>query len=736
MKNKIALFLIFFLPTHLVFSHNNKVCSIHTDNTSLIFTVSESGRLVFRYYGKKLSDESVFGSVKSYGKADTDRDLSYEAYPTNGLGYTNEPALSLIHSDGSLITEMTYSEKKTVDKDENVSYTIISLKDKVYDLTVNLHFESYQKEDVITQWVEVKNNESGRIVLKNIYSSFLNLRANSYYLTHFNGAWAGEMNRMEEKLDYGIKSIESRKGVRTTQTENPSFILSFDHPIEENSGICYGGALAWSGNYKLLFEMDELDHLNILCGINPYLSDYVLDRGEFFVTPKMVYTFSGEGQGLISRNFHNWSRRYALNNGYRERPVVLNSWEGAYFNFTEETILKMIDDAASMGVELFVLDDGWFGNKYPRNSDNVGLGDWKVNKQKLPNGLQYLIKHAEKKGVQFGIWIEPEMVNPKSELAEEHPNWIVQSRGRDKITLRNQLLLDLTNPEVQNFIWNMVDNLLSENKGISYIKWDANRHVEQVGSTYLDADKQTHFWVEYTKGLYNIYEKIRTKYPELIFQVCASGGGRIDYGSLPYHNEFWTSDNTDPLKRLYIQHSTNLIYPPVATAAHVSASPNHQTGRITSLKFRFDVAMTGRLGLELQPKDIVGDDWGFARQAISDYKTYVRPLITKGNLYRLISPYDQSNNYASQMYVNNDQQQAVLFVFCTEVNNRGVIPFIHLKGLSPNKSYRIKEINNTGKSSFWGNGEIFKGEFLMNVGIALNISTQFDSAVFILDEVR
>ncbi|MDR1090708.1 MAG: alpha-galactosidase, partial [Prevotella sp.] len=565
MKNKIALFLTFFLSTHLVFSHDNKVCAIHTDHTSLIFTVSENGRLTFRYYGKKLSDESAFVNVKSYGKADTDRDLSYEVYPTNGLGYTNEPALSLIHSDGSLITEMAYIGEETADKDENVSHTIISLKDRVYDLTVNLHFESYQKEDVITQWVEVKNNESGKIILKNIYSSFLNLRANSYYLTHFNGAWAGEMNCVEEKLDYGIKSIESKKGVRTTQTENPSFILSFDHPAEENSGVCYGGALAWSGNYKLLFEMDEQDHLNILCGINPYLSDYTLDRKESFVTPKMVHTFSREGQGLISRNFHNWSRRYALNNGYKERPVVLNSWEGAYFDFTEETILKMIDDAANMGVDLFVLDDGWFGNKYPRNSDNAGLGDWKVNKQKLPNGLQYLIKYAENKGVRFGIWIEPEMVNPKSELAEKHPDWIVQSRGRDKITLRNQLLLDLTNPKVQDFIWNMVDDLLSENEGISYIKWDANRHVEQVGSTYLDANKQTHFWMEYTKGLYNIYEKIRTKYPELIFQVCASGGGRIDYGSLPYHNEFWTSDNTDPLKRLYIQYSTNLIYPPVAT---------------------------------------------------------------------------------------------------------------------------------------------------------------------------
>lgn len=736
MNNKIIFTILLLLLSQLTFSQNSKVYSIDTKNTALIFTVSETGRLTFRYYGEKINDESMFSSVQSYGKADTDRDLSYEAYPTNALGYTNEPALSLIHSDGSLITELAYVNSEVIKQNQDIVHTIIHLKDKVYDLAVSLHFESYWEEDVISQWVEIKNREKGNIQLKNVYSSFINLSPGSYYLTHFNGAWAGEMNRTEEKLTYGTKSIESRKGVRTTQTENPSFILSLNQPAQENTGICYGGALAWSGNYKLLFELDELDHLNILAGTNPYLSDYILEKGKSYVTPKMIYTYSSEGQGLISRNFHDWSRAYALNNGYKERPVILNSWEGAYFNFTEETIINMIDDAARMGVEMFVLDDGWFGNKYPRNSDKAGLGDWQVNRQKLPNGLQYLSDHAKDKGIKFGIWLEPEMVNPKSELAEKHPDWIVQSPGRDKITLRNQLLLDLTNPAVQNFIWEMIDNLLTENKGISYIKWDANRHVEQVGSTYLDHNKQTHFWIEYTNGLYAIYEKIRTKYPDVMLQVCSSGGGRVDYGSLAYHDEFWASDNTDPLKRLYMQYSTNLIYPPLATGAHVSTSPNHQTGRITPLKFRFDVAMTGRLGLELQPRDIPEEDWEFARQAIQDYKVYIRPLITKGDLYRLISPYDTENNYASQMYVSKDEKKAVLFAFCTEINNRGVVPRLHLYGLHPDKSYRIKEINNRGKSSFWGNEKVFKGDFLIKAGIEINISTQFKSAVFLLEEVQ
>ncbi len=727
--------LLLLLAWITTFAQPHKVYTIETENTALVYTIAGNGRLNFRHYGERLTDYSAFERIRSYGRADTNRDLDYEAYPAYGLGYTNEPALSLIHSDGSLITELAYVKSETISRSQEYTHSAIYLKDRVYQLEVELHTEAYVGEDVIKQWTVITNREQGKVKLQNFYSSFLNLTGYSYYLTHFNGTWAGEMNHVEEKLEPGIKTIESKKGVRTTQTENPSFILSLNTPAEENTGICYGGALAWSGNYRLSFEVDEWKRLNILSGANPFLSEYQLNPGESFTTPRMIYTFSNSGQGQISRNFHNWSRKYALNKGYEERPIALNSWEGAYFDFNEKTITHMIDDAARLGVEMFVLDDGWFGNKYPRNGDNAGLGDWEVNRKKLPHGLSFLIDHATAKGLKFGIWIEPEMVNPDSELAHKHPEWIVQSPGREKITLRNQLLLDLTNPEVQDFIWNMVDKLLSENKGIAYIKWDANRHVEQVGSTWLPADRQTHFWVDYTRGLYSIYEKIRSKYPDLIFQACASGGGRIDYGSLPYHDEFWTSDNTDPLKRLFIQYSTNLIYPPVASGAHVSTNPNHQTGRITPLKFRFDVAMTGRLGLELQPKDIPDGEWTFAAEAISNYKQIVRPMVTQGDLYRILSPYDRSNKYAAQMYVAKDKASAVFFAFCTDFNDRGILPQLLFNGLDREKKYRIKEINKKGFSAFWGEGEVFTGEFLMNVGIELAIARQFDSAVLVLTEV-
>ena len=714
----------------------NRVYQVSTAETQLVYTVGEDGRLIFRYYGPRLSNPDQFARWRSYNRPDCNREANYEAYPSFGLGYVNEPALSVVNANGGLITELAFEDYQQ-HLSEGVVHGVFTLLDRIGSLRVQLHVEAYQEEDVMAQWVIIENQGKGEVSLQRFYSSFLNFRANNYYLTHFYGTWAGEMNCAEERLEPGIKSIESKKGVRTTQSENASFILSLDHPAQENSGRCIGGALAWSGNYKLSFEVDERDYLSLLAGINPFMSSYTLDKGERFETPKFLFTYSTDGQGTVSRNFHDWARRYGLHAGTKERPILLNSWEGAYFDFDEQVLTNMMDDAAELGVELFVLDDGWFGNKYPRNSAVMGLGDWQVNEKKLPRGIQHLIDHATSKGLKFGIWIEPEMVNPKSELAERHPEWIVQSPGREQITMRNQLLLDLTNPDVQEFVWNVVDKLLSAYPDIYYIKWDANRHVEQVGSPHLSSGEQMHFWVDYIRGLYRVYDRIRAKYPNVMLQACASGGGRVDYGALPYHDEFWTSDNTDALQRIYMQYATNLIYPPVATASHVSASPGHQTGSITPLKFRFDVAMSGRLGLELQPKDIPAEEMAFAREAIANYKTHIRELVTKGDLYRLISPYECTNNHAANMLVRKDKSKAVLFAYCTGFNRRGIRPTVHLHGLDASKRYRITEINKTGKrKAFWGEGHIYDGAYLRQVGIELQIARQYDSAVFLLEEVK
>ncbi len=715
-------------------AQNAKVIEINTKSTSLVYAVDQSARLIFQYYGKIVEAPENFKQQHTYPKPDTNRDFSYEAYPTFGLGNINEPALAAIHSDGSLNTELAFEAVET-NSNEGFSETVIHLKDRAYDFAVELHTKAYWNEDVITQWIVTKNDENGVVKLNNYASSFLPLKAESYYLTHFYGAWAGEMSVAEEKLENGIKVIECKKGVRTTQTENASFILSMNHPSLENSGDCYGGALAWSGNYRLAFQVDEWRTLNVVTGINPFLSAWNLKPGESFTTPEMIYTFSDAGRGQVSRNLHDWGRKYGMTSGTEIHDIVLNSWEGAYFTFDENTLTGMMDDAAEMGIETFVLDDGWFGNKYPRNNDDAGLGDWQTNTKKLPRGLDYLIDYAHSKGLKFGLWIEPEMVNPESELAEDHPEWIVQSNGREKITWRNQLLLDLSNPKVQDFVYNVFDSLLTTHPGIEYIKWDANRHVEQAGSTYLPESEQTHFWVAYTRGLYAVYDRIRAKYPDFVIQDCASGGGRLDYGALKYHNEYWTSDNTDPLSRIFIQYGTNLIYPPAGAASHVSTSPNHQTQRMTPLKFRFDVAMTGRLGMELQPKHIQGDDRIFAEEAIKNYKQFVRPLVTTGDLYRLKSPYDDGG-WASQMYVTKDKASAVLYAFSLEPHLRGVYPTIKLNGLDSNKKYQITEINKNGLSRFWGDGQTFSADYLMNVGLELQIADQYDSAVFMLKEAK
>jgi len=727
MKNLLFFIAIVLLNTYSL-SAENKVILINTNHTSLIYAVDQTGKLNFQYYGKRINDANFLSRKKLNTQSNASRDVGYEAYPANGYGNINEPALSAIHQDGSLITELQFIKITKDIKIVGVEHTIIYLKDRVFDFEVELHTEAFQTEDVLTQWAVISHNESKAVSLQNFYSSFLNLYARSYYLTHFSGAWANEMSMTEEKLESGIKVIESKKGVRTTQSDNSAFIISIGQPATESFGECYGGALAWSGNYKMVFQYDEWQHLSILGGINPYLSEYQLQPKERFETPKMIYTFSSTGKGQVSRNLHDWARKYSLANANELRPIVLNSWEGAYFTFDEPTLKGMMDNAAAFGIEMFVLDDGWFGNKFPRDNDKAGLGDWQTNLKKLPHGINYLTDYAQLKGIKFGLWVEPEMVNSKSILAETHPEWIVQSPGRDKLQLRNQLLLDLSNPKVQEFIWNMIDSLLTVSPGIAYIKWDANRHVEQAGSTYLASGKQTHFWIDYVKGLYTIYEKIRAKYPRIMLQVCSSGGGRLDFGSLRYHDEFWASDDTDPLQRLFIQYGTNLIYPPVATAAHVSTSPNHQTGLVSPLKFRFDVAMTGRLGMELQPKDIIGNDSVFAMRAIRNYKN-IRPLIAFGDLYRLVSPYEEGG-WVSLMYVAKNKKSAVLFAFSIQPHNRGVFPLIKLDGLLSDKKYKIVEINNGPRKGFWGNDQIFSAEYLLNAGIELNISKQYDSAVF------
>ncbi|MCG6188615.1 alpha-galactosidase [Maribellus maritimus] len=704
---------------------NAQVIHIETKNTSLVFSVSKKGKVYQSHYGGHLKSIKGIEKIQSY--------IS-EIYPSFGNGSSDEVAVIVTHSDGTMATDLFYQshEQKLSD---GVQETVVHLKDKKLPFFVDLCFRAYQEENVIEQNVVISHQEKGEVRLDQFASSALAFKAESYYLTHFNGSWAREMHISEEKLSNGVKSIETRRGVRTTEYENPSFVMALNQAASEDNGEVIMGALAWMGNYKLSFQVDDQERCQFIGGINLFASAYTISAGEKFETPRMILTYNSSGKNQASINLHRWARKYNLQDGNAIRPIVLNSWEGAYFNFDAARLKEMMDGAAEMGVEIFVLDDGWFGNKYPRNSDKAGLGDWQVNRKKLPAGIDNLIDYTERKGMKFGIWVEPEMVNPKSELAENHPEWIIQRKNnREPILTRNQLLLDLANPKVQDFVFGIIDNLLSEHSRIAYIKWDANRHIQNFGSTFLDDDKQSHLWIDYSRGLESVFFRLQEKYPGIIFQACSSGGGRVDFSSMKYTHEFWASDDTDPYERLFIQWGTNHIYPPIATAAHVTKSPNHQTGRETSLKFRFDVAFGGRLGMELRPDDLEPEQVDYAKSAIKLYKE-IRPVIQFGDLYRLQSPYD-SDGFASINYVLPDKSEAILMVYSHEFHRRMERAVVKMKGLDEDALYKITELNKAAKRPhIVFDNQIISGSVLMNTGFKVNLKKPLESAVFKVEKV-
>ncbi|KAA5825139.1 alpha-galactosidase [Algibacter amylolyticus] len=703
---------------------NAQVIQIGTDNTSLIYHISKNKVYQF-YYGKNLQSLKGIEKMKPFFN---------EAYPSFGNGSSDEVGIIAVHADGTMATDLIYQSHEQ-NTNVNIQNTTIHLKDEKLPFFVDLHFKAYQNEDVIEQWTTISHKETNQVRLEQFASSAISFKAESYYLTHFNGSWAREMRMSEERLTNGIKNIETKRGVRTTEYENPSFILSLNQEAQENSGEVVFGSLAWMGNYRLSFQLDDQDRCQLTGGINPFASGYSLKPNTVFETPRMVLTYSSEGKNRASINLHRWTRKYNLQDGNEIRPIVLNSWEGAYFSFYADKLKSMMNGAAEMGVEVFVLDDGWFGNKYPRNSPKSGLGDWQVNKKKLPNGIDDLISHTEKLGMKFGIWVEPEMVNPQSELAKNHPDWILQRmNGREPLLQRNQLLLDLSNPKVQDFAFGVIDELLIKHPRIKYIKWDANRHVQNFGSTYLKEGNQSNLWIEYARGLESVFKRLNGKYPNVIFQACSSGGGRVDFSSMKYTHEFWASDDTDPYERIFIQWGTNHFFPPIATGAHITKSPNHQTGRETSLKFRSDVAFGGRLGIELSPDDLKPEELEFSKEAVKLYKE-IRSVVQFGDLYRLQSPYD-NDGYASINYVSGNKDEAILMVYSHDFHRRYERNFVRLQGLDTSANYRITEVNKVAnKSHIEFNEDIVSGGILMNRGIKVDLKKPLESAIFQLKKV-
>jgi alpha-galactosidase len=704
-----------------------------TQSNALILQTDKDNRLRTVYFGESFKNGNEYPSASALLRPDDGGTGIYNAaYTPAGTWNLAEPAIQVTHSDGNNSLELKYVSHKQIRPDFNVTLTSIILKDPLYPFQVTLFYKTWHKENIIEQWTEIQHNENKAVQLKNYASANLYFTNNDFYLTSFGNQWAEEMRPIENKLVRGVRSFESILGTRAMLLQSSNFILSFKKPASENDGMVLLGQLAWSGNFKFSFEIDPFNNLRLIAGINPYSSEYSLPPDKIFKTPSLIYAVSNRGTGEASRNLHTWARKNRILDGSGNRFTLLNNWEATYFDFDEDKITSLFRDAKDLGVDLFLLDDGWFGNKYPRNNDKAGLGDWQENVKKLPNGIGHLVKQAEKEGVKFGIWIEPEMVNPKSELYENHPDWVIKQPERPETYYRNQLVLDLSNPEVQDFVYGIVDDLFKENPGLAFIKWDCNAVIYNPFSAYLEKMglPQTHLFVEYVNGLYNVLQRVREKYPEVPMMLCSGGGGRGDYEILKYFTEFWPSDNTEPLERIFMQWNYSYFFPPIVSDNHVT-----EWGK-QPLKFRVDVASMGKLGFDIVFNSLNENDQLFCKQAVSNYNRF-KSIVWHGDLYRLVNPH--FNDISSLMYVNSGKSKAVVFSFL--VNNRyrsakDEVP-IRLEGLDPDKKYTITETNlypNT--PSAFNSKQQYSGDFLMKAGIIPVINLKRTSVILEINEVK
>ena len=684
---------------------------VETRNISLVMEVEEGRAPRYVYFGAKLSAQDLTHIQQPSA------DGRMDVYPAYGMNTPAEPAFAVTHADGSMATVLNATGVDTRN-DGNATLTTIHTADPVYPVMVDIVFKAYRDVDMIETWTEVTTKEKG-ITLTRFASGMLPIRRGDVWVSHLYGSWANEAQLVEEPLTPGELIIRNNDGTRNSHTDHGEVMLSLDGKARENSGDVIGAAICYSGNYRLRLVTDDTEYHYFFAGINEDNSEYHLKKGETFKTPHLALTFSKQGLSGASRNFHSWGRKYMMLHGDKERKILLNSWEGVYFNINQEGMDQMMGDIASMGGELFVMDDGWFGDKYPRNVDNSSLGDWVVDKRKLPEGIEGLLRDAKKHGVKFGIWIEPEMTNSVSELYEKHPDWVLKAPGRDPVLGRGgtQLVLDLSNPKVQDFCFKIVDDLMSRYPEIDYIKWDANMPILNHGSQYLPLAEQSHLYIKYHEGFAKVCERIRQKYPDLTIQACASGGGRANWGVLPWFDEFWVSDNTDALQRIYMQWGTSYFFPAIAMASHISIVPNHTVFRTTSLKYRIDVAMSGRLGMEIQPKNMTDEEKAQCRKAIEEYKR-IRPVVQFGDIYRLLSPFDHKGA-ASLMYVTEQKDRAVFYWWKTESFQNEHLPRVRMAGLDPHRMYTIHELDRIDLNPLSFEGKSFSGEYLMNHGLEL-----------------
>src|SRR5574344_1963703 len=694
---------------------------ISTDNTQMVMQVKDNGRLYQTYIGERLADGTDLDLLDMPRTNVTQTPTKgNEMYPVMGTEDYFEPAMEIHHADGNATSVLKYVSHSTKNINGGTE-TVVRLKDDLYPVFVTLHFVAFAKENIIKEWTEISHHENGLVSLGRYASSMLYFEEDKYFLTEFHSDWAKEMQMAKTQLVYGKKVIDTRLGTRAAMFSQPFFEIGLGSEATENSGKVLMGTIGWTGNFRFTFDVDHDHELRVISGINPDASTYLLKKGEVFKTPEFIFTLSTKGIGEGSRNFQRWAMKYQLRNGEGDRYTLLNNWENTYFDFDEAKLTQLFKEAKDLGVDLFLLDDGWFGNKYPRKDDGAGLGDWQVTKTKLPNGIPYLVKAATEAGVKFGIWIEPEMVNPKSELAEKHPDWLLRLPNRETYYYRNQLVLDMSNPKVQDHVYGVIDNIMKSNPDVAYFKWDCNSPITNIYSPYLGT-KQGNLYIDYVRGLYKVMRRLKQNYPNLPLMLCSGGGGRCDYEALKYFTEFWCSDDTDPYERLYIQYSLSKFFPAKAMCAHVT-----DWNRSTSVKFRTDVASMCKLGFDIDLKKLSKDEFSFVQQAVKNWNT-LKPVILEGSQYRLISPYE--SNHAAFNYVSKDKSTAVLFVYDLHPRFSARLPMVKMNGLDSSKKYSIEEINlMPGQTSNLDTHATYSGDYLMKVGLDVLSNNQAQSRV-------
>ncbi len=730
-KRSVLLILIYRKGKNMPILYHEKTREFHlyNENISYIIQIMSNGQIANLYYGSRINDKEDFSylirtkycSEAAYTSEDEESKLSLQYiqqdYPSYGTSDFRYPAFCIKQQNGSSITNFTYLTHKIfmgkrkleglpatyVEKDEEAATLEIKLVDELIPMEMVLSYTIYKDLPVITRNVKFLNRSEVPVCLEKAMSACIDLPDDNFKMLHMVGAWGREHYIKEKELDQGIQGIYSMRG--SSSAEHNPFIALRRFNTNEFSGEVYGFSLVYSGNHLEQVEVDHNNMTRVLLGIHPDTFQWELAAGELFQTPEAVIVYSDKGLNGMSQTFHQLYRTRLVRGYWRDkaRPVLVNNWEATGTNFTEEKILRLARKAKDLGIEMLVLDDGWFGD---RDGEKAGLGDWYVkNTKKLPDGIEGLADKVEQIGLKFGLWFEPEMVNKDSDLYREHPDWIIHTPGRFQSPSRYQHVLDFSRKEVVDYIYQQMDAVLSKAK-ISYVKWDMNRYITECYSVALAPEHQGKVFHQYVLGVYDLYERLVSRYPQILFESCSSGGARFDPGLLYYAPQTWTSDNSDAIDRIKIQYGTSYVYPLSSMGAHVSKVPNLQNGRTTPLLTRGNAAFFGVFGYELDLAEMSEDESTLVKEQISFYKKY-EELLHKGTFYRLYEPY--SADTASWMVISDDKKEAIVGYYRMELSVNGGWKYLKLAGLDQNKRYSVDH----GR-------QISYGDELMKIGIMIN----------------